>query len=145
MTTVLDGHKRNVNPYSVIQRPGSSDLILLDSVNSVFYTLQFPISKGTRLFLFLFFVFCFLGCAKVWNFSWFFSVILRFSVAESVVTRFSGNGSPGYIDGDVGSAQFNKPRSFAVDLRGNVYVADWNKKAVRKISSNGVFADCYFA
>ncbi|MED6143651.1 hypothetical protein PIB30_007955 [Stylosanthes scabra] len=102
VTTVLDGHKLNVNPYSILQPPGSSDLILLDSTNSVFYTLQFPIST------------------------------------DSVVRRFSGDGSAGYKDGDVVSAEFNKPRSFAVDLKGNVYVADKNNKAIRKISSNGV-------
>ncbi|MED6171963.1 hypothetical protein PIB30_045773 [Stylosanthes scabra] len=102
VTTVLDGHKLNVNPYSILQPPGSSDLILHDSTNSVFYTLQFPIST------------------------------------DSVVRRFSGDGSAGYKDGDVVSAEFNKPRSFAVDLKGNVYVADNNNKAIRKISSNGV-------
>lgn len=68
----------------------------------------------------------------------FFVVIFRFSLAESVVTRFSGNGA-GYSDGDVGSAQFDKPRSFAVDLRGNVYVADTINGVIRKISSNRMF------
>ncbi|RYR65060.1 uncharacterized protein LOC107634713 [Arachis ipaensis] len=102
VTTVLDGHKVNVNPHSILQRSGSSDLILLDSTNSVFYTLQFPISS------------------------------------DSIVRRLSGDGSAGYKDGDVISAEFNKPRSFAVDLKGNVYVADKNNKAIRKISSNGV-------
>jgi hypothetical protein len=66
---------------------------------------------------------------------------LHFSVAESVFKRFSGNGSPGYEDGDVGSARFDKPRSFAVDIRGNVYVADRVNKVIRKISINGMFAD----
>ncbi|RYR48092.1 uncharacterized protein LOC107605911 isoform X2 [Arachis ipaensis] len=108
VTTVLDGHKINVNPHSILQRSGSSDLILLDSTNSVFYTLQFPISS------------------------------------DSIVRRLSGDGSAGYKDGDVISAEFNKPRSFAVDLKGNVYVADKNNKAIRKISSNGLFEECYF-
>lgn len=63
------------------------------------------------------------------------------SVAESALKRFSGNGSPGYEDGDVGSAQFNKPRSFAIDLRGNVYVADRVNQVIRKISANGIFAE----
>ncbi|KAL4300986.1 hypothetical protein AHAS_Ahas17G0255700 [Arachis hypogaea] len=102
VTTVLDGHKINVNPHSILQRSGSSDLILLDSTNSVFYTLQFPISS------------------------------------DSIVRRLSGDGSAGYKDGDVISAEFNKPRSFAVDLKGNVYVADKNNKAIRKISSNAM-------
>lgn len=65
-------------------------------------------------------------------------IIFGFSVAESVFTKFSGNGSPGYADGDVGSAQFDKPRSFAFDLRGNMYVADRFNHAIRKITANGM-------
>ncbi|GAU50245.1 hypothetical protein TSUD_188970 [Trifolium subterraneum] len=102
ITTVLDGHKLHINPFSVLQRPTFSDLIILDSTNSTFYTVQLPISQ------------------------------------ESVFKRFSGNGSPGYEDGDVGSATFDKPRSFAVDTRGNVYVADRVNKVIRKIGVNGV-------
>lgn len=102
VTTVFDGHKPHIYPFTVLQRPSSSDLILLDSVNSTFYTTQFPISQ------------------------------------ESVFTRFSGDGSVGYSDGDVGSARFNKPRSFAFDVRGNVYVADSFNNAIRKISAKGV-------
>ncbi|WVZ22881.1 hypothetical protein V8G54_001425 [Vigna mungo] len=98
VTTLFDGHKPHIFPYIVLQRPFSSDLILLDSVNSTFYTAQFPISQ------------------------------------EIVFTRLSGDGSVGYLDGDVGSARFDKPRSFAFDLRGNVYVADKNNRAIRKIS-----------
>lgn len=67
-----------------------------------------------------------------------------FSVAESVFKRFSGNGLPGYDDGDVGSARFDKPRSFAVDIRGNVYVADRVNKVIRKISTNGMFVDKFW-
>ncbi|CAJ2645012.1 unnamed protein product [Trifolium pratense] len=140
ITTVLDGHKLHINPFSVLQRPTSSDLIVLDSTNSTFYTVQLPISQGS------FFFFCLLGCAKVLIFFssrvcnyFYFDFNFIFSVAESVFKRFSGNGSPGgYEDGDVGSARFDKPRSFAVDTRGNVYVADRLNKVIRKIGINGV-------
>jgi DNA-binding beta-propeller fold protein YncE len=54
-----------------------------------------------------------------------------------MVKRLSGEGKTGYIDGEPGLARFNKPRSFAVDLRGNVYVADQQNHAVRKISTSG--------
>ncbi|KAJ7943614.1 NHL domain-containing protein [Quillaja saponaria] len=57
---------------------------------------------------------------------------------ENSVKRLSGNGSGGFSDGELGSAQFNKPRSFAVDLKGNVYVADQKNRAIRKISWAGV-------
>ncbi|XP_020233674.1 uncharacterized protein LOC109813822 isoform X2 [Cajanus cajan] len=102
VSTIFDGHKPHIYPFSLLQRPSSSDLILLDFVNSTFYTAQFPISQ------------------------------------ETVFTRFSGDGSVGYLDGDVGSARFAKPRSFAFDLRGNVYVADKSNHAIRKISAKGV-------
>lgn len=101
VTTVFDGHKLNINPHAVQLR--SSDIVVLDSSHSVFYTLPFPISQ-----------------------------------ASLMVKRLSGEGKTGYIDGEPGLARFNKPKSFAVDLRGNVYVADQQNHAVRKISNSGV-------
>ncbi|KAJ6369585.1 hypothetical protein OIU76_027929 [Salix suchowensis] len=101
VTTVMDGHKLNVNPRAVQLR--SSDLVVLDSSKSVFYTLSFPISQDVVM-----------------------------------VKRLSGSGDKGYIDGEPGLAQFNKPKSFTVDLGGNVYVADQLNHVVRKISSSGM-------
>ncbi|KAA8533124.1 hypothetical protein F0562_033343 [Nyssa sinensis] len=57
---------------------------------------------------------------------------------ESVIKRLAGNGTDKFSDGDSGSAMFNKPKSFAVDLKGNVYVADQKNFAIRKISNSGV-------
>ncbi|KAI3944302.1 hypothetical protein MKW92_001942 [Papaver armeniacum] len=57
---------------------------------------------------------------------------------DSEINRLSGNGVAGFSDGDLGSAMFDKPRSFAVDLKGNVYVADKNNHAIRKITREGV-------
>ncbi|KAF7123620.1 hypothetical protein RHSIM_Rhsim12G0122100 [Rhododendron simsii] len=56
---------------------------------------------------------------------------------ESEIKRLSGNGF-GFSDGDLATAMFNKPKSFAVDLKGNVYVADKGNLAIRKISKSGV-------
>ncbi|KAF4355487.1 hypothetical protein F8388_015241 [Cannabis sativa] len=100
--TVIDGHKLGMSPYSVILRPGSSDLVVLDSTGSSFYTVPFPISN------------------------------------DNVVKRFSGTGEAGYVDGEPGMAQFSKPRSFAIDLKGNVYVADKSNNVIRKITDSGV-------
>ncbi|XP_060970784.1 uncharacterized protein LOC115714545 isoform X1 [Cannabis sativa] len=100
--TVIDGHKLGISPYSVILRPGSSDLVVLDSTGSSFYTVPFPISN------------------------------------DNVVKRFSGTGEAGYEDGEPGMAQFSKPRSFAIDLKGNVYVADKSNNVIRKITDSGV-------
>ncbi|KAL5552929.1 hypothetical protein UlMin_040330 [Ulmus minor] len=102
VTTVIDGHKLGINPHSVLLRPGSSDLIVLDHSGSAFYRVTFPLSK------------------------------------DSVVNRFSGTGDVGYLDGEPGLALFNKPQSFAIDQRGNIYVADRNNNVIRKITSSGV-------
>ncbi|KAK2636432.1 hypothetical protein Ddye_031224 [Dipteronia dyeriana] len=102
VTTVVDGHKLNINPWLVISPPGSSDLVVLDSSGSRFYTLTLPLSK------------------------------------ESVAKLLSGDGVVGHSDGEPGSARFNKPKNFAVDFKGNVYVADKNNNAIRKITNSGV-------
>lgn len=60
-----------------------------------------------------------------------------FCVVETVLKRWAGNGEPGYVDGDLALAKFNKPRSFAVDFNGNVYVADYRNHAIRKITKSG--------
>lgn len=54
------------------------------------------------------------------------------------VTKLTGDGI-GYADGSLEKAKFNKPRNFAVDSKGNIYVADVkNMHAIRKISKSGV-------
>ncbi|KAK4358225.1 hypothetical protein RND71_023835 [Anisodus tanguticus] len=54
------------------------------------------------------------------------------------IRKLTGTGI-GYVDGSLDKAKFNKPKSFAVDSKGNIYVADIkNKHAIRKISKSGV-------
>ncbi|KAJ4973799.1 hypothetical protein NE237_006973 [Protea cynaroides] len=100
--TVFDGNKQHIHPYSVSHRPGTDDLIVLDSSGNIFYTVAFPTSE------------------------------------ESEIKWFSGNGTEGFSDGDSKSAKFGLPRSFTVDTKGNVYVADRKNHAIRKISKSGV-------
>ncbi|KAK1362159.1 Six-bladed beta-propeller [Heracleum sosnowskyi] len=57
---------------------------------------------------------------------------------EGVIKKYCGNGSAGFSDGELDSAMFNKPKSFAVDLKGNLYVADKNNNVIRKVSKSGV-------
>nr|GLL32748.1 uncharacterized protein LOC109171795 isoform X1 [Ipomoea trifida] len=69
------------------------------------------------------------------------STVYALSIPESgevSLQRLAGNGTAGYSDGDLSSAMFDKPKSFAVDARGNLYVADVKNHAVRKISKSGV-------
>ncbi|XP_026416781.1 uncharacterized protein LOC113312238 [Papaver somniferum] len=65
-------------------------------------------------------------------------LIILDTPSNSEINRLSGNGVAGFSDGDLGSAMFDKPRSFAVDLKGNVYVADKHNHAIRKITREGV-------
>ncbi len=46
--------------------------------------------------------------------------------------------SPGSSDGTGSAAQFNSPRSLAVDSSGNVYVADYNSNTLRIVTPAGV-------
>jgi sugar lactone lactonase YvrE len=55
-----------------------------------------------------------------------------------VVTTFACSaGQAGSNDGLGSSARFNFPTSVAVDLAGNVYVADFSNQTIRKISPGG--------
>ncbi|KAG9152040.1 hypothetical protein Leryth_002291 [Lithospermum erythrorhizon] len=63
---------------------------------------------------------------------------LSFPVSqESTIKKLTGNTAADYVDGELGSAKFNKPKSFAVDYRGNIYVADKGNHAIRKITRSG--------
>ncbi|CAI9278335.1 unnamed protein product [Lactuca saligna] len=103
VSTVIDGDKLHINPYSVFSLYGSSsDLIILDSVKSKFYTVSFSDSQVSEM------------------------------------KELSGNGVAGYKDGDLGSAMFNKPKSFALDRKNNIYIADKTNHVIRKITKSGV-------
>src|ERR1700680_782690 len=54
-----------------------------------------------------------------------------------VSTVAGSAGSSGDTDGTAGSARFRYPEGVTVDSANNVYVADTNNHAIRKISANG--------
>ncbi|MEY3014725.1 MAG: hypothetical protein RIT45_3460, partial [Pseudomonadota bacterium] len=54
------------------------------------------------------------------------------------VSTLAGQASAGLLDGKGGAAKFNTPRGVAVDLQGNVWVADYGTHAIRRITSKGV-------
>ena len=55
-----------------------------------------------------------------------------------VVTTLAGSsGQSGNTDATGSSARFNQPQGVAVDLNGNVYVADNGNKTIRKVSAAG--------
>ncbi|KAL8534099.1 hypothetical protein ACS0TY_010205 [Phlomoides rotata] len=50
----------------------------------------------------------------------------------------SADGYSGHVDGRVREARMNHPKGITVDHRGNVYIADTDNMAIRKISDTGV-------
>lgn len=54
------------------------------------------------------------------------------------VTTLAGTGSYGFTNGPGSTAQFSDPYGVATDVSGNVYVADADNNAIRKITPAGI-------
>ena len=54
------------------------------------------------------------------------------------VSTLAGNGTAGYIDDTGSAARFNNPYGITIDVSGNLYVADGNNHAIRKVTPAGV-------
>jgi len=68
--------------------------------------------------------------------------VIRKIATNGIITTIAGNGTNGF-SGDGGaatSAQFNQPWDVYVDGGNNLYVADYNNHAVRKITAAGIIS-----
>ena len=65
---------------------------------------------------------------------------IRMVSATGVITTFAGNGAAGYAgdNGPAAAAQFDGPADLAIGPSGDLYVADFNNQAIRKISGGVV-------
>ena len=72
---------------------------------------------------------------------------IREVTPSGLVRTLAGNGTAGYKDGHVSTAQFNRPQSVSVDKSGVVYVADTGNGCVRRIAGDTVstYADGFNA
>ncbi|KOF01369.1 hypothetical protein OB69_17950, partial [Roseivirga seohaensis subsp. aquiponti] len=66
-----------------------------------------------------------------------FNHVIRKVSNSGHVSTIAGTGAIGYVDGTASEATFNEPSSIVIDSHGNLYVADRENHAVRKISLSG--------
>lgn len=59
-------------------------------------------------------------------------------IAGGRVSTFAGTGERGFKDGGAYEAEFSSPSGLTVDIQGNVYVADTENNAIRKITPDGM-------
>ena len=62
---------------------------------------------------------------------------IRKITASGIVSTFAGSGGAGYADGQGTSASFDSPTGLALDVNGNIYIADFNNHKIRKITATG--------
>ncbi|MDX1671035.1 MAG: IPT/TIG domain-containing protein [Balneolaceae bacterium] len=64
--------------------------------------------------------------------------IRMIDLKTQAVTTLAGDGTPGYRDGPVSEAKFNRPFGITIDRDGTLYVADSQNHVIRKISEGTV-------
>jgi sugar lactone lactonase YvrE len=63
---------------------------------------------------------------------------IRKITPAGVVSTLAGSGTAGFSDGNGTAARFDQPQGVAIDLKGNIYVADSRNHRIRKITTASV-------
>jgi len=63
--------------------------------------------------------------------------VIRKITPDGTVSTFAGTGVAGSSNGTVTTATFKEPTGLAFDVAGNMYVADFGNKMIRKITTDG--------
>ncbi|MEZ0371149.1 MAG: CsgG/HfaB family protein [Candidatus Sericytochromatia bacterium] len=63
---------------------------------------------------------------------------IRKLLPDGRVISWVGTGEAGFSDGNAAVARFNRPQGLALDPQGNLYVADTDNHAIRKVSALGI-------
>lgn len=64
-------------------------------------------------------------------------VIRTISTSSGTVSTYAGNGTSGYVNGPLSTAEFFGPTKITADSASNLYVSDVGNFVVRKISASG--------
>lgn len=63
---------------------------------------------------------------------------IRMIAPDGMVSTLAGGAAPGFADGPGALASFDTPTALAIDLQGNLFIADSGNGAVRKLDPAGV-------
>ncbi|MBK8364303.1 MAG: IPT/TIG domain-containing protein [Bacteroidetes bacterium] len=69
--------------------------------------------------------------------------LIRKITPSGVVTTFAGSLTPGFTNGQGTSSAFNDPQGIFIDSKSDIYIADKNNGAIRKITPAGLVSTAY--
>ena len=65
------------------------------------------------------------------------NLIRNINLSSSTVATYAGNGTAGFLNGSIASAEFTGPANIAFDASGNLFVSDEENNVIREITIGG--------